>query len=96
MCCFINQLNNTSSIIQYSYRKQFHSAPTDWNEKNASSILAKHKYWTNIFILLMDEDIITGRPFWGWFKHRLEEFRKTKLEVDDNYNTQTLSNDNYT
>ena len=23
----------------------------------------------------MDEDSISGRPFWGWFRHRLEEAR---------------------
>ena len=44
----------------------------------------------------MGEDSMTGRPFWGWFKHRLEEFRKMKLKVDEDCNTQTLSNDKYT
>ena len=33
------------------------------------------------------------RPFFGWFKHRLEEFRKMILKVDEDYNAQTLSND---
>ena len=44
----------------------------------------------------MDEDSVDGRPFWGWSKHRLEEFRKMKLKVDENYKNQTLSNDKYT
>ena len=44
----------------------------------------------------MDEDSMAGRPFGGWFKHRLEEFRKMKLKVEENYNAQTLSNDKYT
>ena len=43
----------------------------------------------------MDEDSMAGRPFWGWFKHRLEEFRKMKLKVDEDYNAQTLFNDKY-
>ena len=51
-------------------------------EKNASVILDKHKYWKNIFTLLIDKDSMAGRPFWGWFKDRLEEFRKMKLRVD--------------
>ena len=38
---------------------------------------------------------MAGRSFWGWFKHRLKEFRKMKLKVDENYNAQTLSNDKY-
>ena len=62
--------------------KKFNFAPKDWNENNASSIIVKHKYWENIFTLLMDEDSMSGRPFWGWFKHRLEEFRKNKIKLD--------------
>ena len=34
-------------------------------KKNNSTITAKHKYWKNIFTLLMDEDSMTGRSFWG-------------------------------
>ena len=52
--------------------------PKDWKEKNASSIIANNTYWKNIFTLLMEGDSMAGRPFWGWFKHRLEEFRKLK------------------
>ena len=29
---------------------KFHASPTDWNEKNTSSILDKHKYW-KIYLL---------------------------------------------
>ena len=32
-------------------------------------------------------------PFWYWFKHRLEEFRKIKLKVDEDFNIQTLLHD---
>ena len=39
---------------------------------------------------------MAGRPFRGWFKHRLEKFRKMKLKVDEDYNAQTLFNDKYT
>ena len=39
---------------------------------------------------------MVGRLFWGWFKHRLKEFRKIKLKIDEDYNAQTLSNDKYT
>ena len=41
----------------------------------------------------MDEDSMGFRPFFGWFKHRLEEFRKMIRKVDEDYNAQTLSND---
>ena len=39
---------------------------------------------------------MAGHPFWGWFKYRLEEFRKIQLKVDEDYNAQTLSNDKCT
>ena len=34
-----------------------------------------HDFWKNIFVFIMDENIMSGCPFWGWFKHRLEESR---------------------
>ena len=43
----------------------------------------------------MDEDSMAGRPFWGWFKHRLEEFRKMKLKVDEDFNIRTLLHDKH-
>ena len=48
--------------------------------------MAKYKYGKNIFTLLIDEDSMAGHSFWGWFKHRLEEFRKMKSKIDDNLN----------
>ena len=96
--CAASLINGTThhQLFNIPIGKKFHLSPTDWNEKNASLILDKHKYWKNVFTLLMDEDSMVGRPFWGWFKHRLEEFRKIKLKVDEDYNAQTLSNDKYT
>ena len=35
-------------------------------------------------------------PFWGWFKHRLEEYRKKKLKIDEDFNIQTLLHDKHT
>ena len=40
--------------------------------------------------------VYSSSSFWGSLKHRLEEFRKKKLKVDDDYNTQTLLNEKYT
>ena len=48
-----------------------------------------------ISTLLMDEDSMANRPFWSWFKHRLEEFRKKKLKLDDYFNAQTLLYDKH-
>ena len=45
--------------------KVFHKPPKDWKEINASLKIAKHKYWKNIFTLLMDEDGISGCLFCG-------------------------------
>ena len=44
----------------------------------------------------MDEDSMAGRPFWGWFKHRSEEFRKIKLKVDEYLNIQLILHDKNT
>ena len=41
----------------------------------------------------MDEDSMAGRLFWGWFKHRSEEFRKIKLKVDEYLNIQLILHD---
>ena len=29
---------------------------------------------------------MAGRSFWGWFKHRLGEFRRNKIKLDEHYN----------
>ena len=68
----------------------------DWKEKNASSITAKYEYWRIIFNLLMDEESMVNRQFWGWFKHRLEEFRKMKFKIDEDLNIKLLLHDKYT
>ena len=39
---------------------------------------------------------MAGRPFWGWFKHRSEEFRKIKLKVDEYLNIQLILHDKNT
>ena len=74
----------------------FHKPPKNWKEKNTPSNIAKHKYWKNIFTLLMDEDSIAGRPFWSWFRHKLEEFRKIKLNVDEDLNIHSIFHDKRT
>ena len=44
----------------------------------------------------MNEDSMAGRPFWGWFKHRLEEFRKNIVKVDEDFNIQPICYDKRT
>ena len=36
-----------------------------------------------------------SRPCWGWFKHRLDEFRKIKFKVDEDLNIKTLLYNNH-
>ena len=71
--------------------KKFMKQPVGWTETNASVISAKFKYWSTIFTLLMDEDSMAGRPFWAWFKQRIEEFRKVNIKIDDEYNVHTMN-----
>ena len=44
----------------------------------------------------MNEDSMAEHPFWGWLKHRLEEYRKKKLKIDEDFNIQTLLHDKHT
>ena len=97
-CDGVSLINGTThhQLFNIPTGKVFHKPPKDWKEKNVSLKIAKHKYWKNIFTLLMDEDSMVGRPFWGWFKHRLEEFRTIKLKADENLNIQPIFHDKRT
>ena len=77
------------SIFQLG--KKFHKQPVGWTDTNVGVISAKFQYWSRIFTLLMDEDSMAGRPFWAWFKQRIEEFRKVNIKIDDDYNVHTIS-----
>ena len=76
--CAVLLINGTThhQLFNIPTVKVFHKPPKDWKENNASLNIAKHKYWKNIFTLLIDADSIAGRLFLGSFKNRLEEFRK--------------------
>ena len=71
--------------------KKFMKQPVGWTETNTSVISAKFQYWYMIFNLLMDEDNMTGRPFWVWFKQRIEEFIKVNISIDDDFNVCTMN-----
>ena len=34
---------------------------------------------------------MVGRPFWAWFKQRIEEFRKVNIKIVDEYNVHTMN-----
>ena len=72
--CADSFINGTThhQLLNIPTGRKIHMIPKDWKEKKSSSNIAKHKYRKNIFTLLMDEDTMASRPFWGWFKHRLE------------------------
>ena len=96
--CAASLINRTTQhqLFNIPTWKVFHKPPKDWKEENASLNIDKHNYWKNIFTLLLDEDSMAGRSFWGWFKHRLEEFRKIKLKIDEDLNTQPIFHDKRT
>ena len=78
-CCFPTRcaaslINGTThhQLFNIPTGRNFHIIPKDWEGTNDSSIIAKHKYWKNIFTLLIEEDSMVGRSFWGWSKHNLE------------------------
>ena len=39
----------------------------------------------------MNEDSMIGRPFWAWFKQRIEKFRKVNIKIDDDFNVHTIN-----
>ena len=65
--CVALLINGTTyrQLFNIPYGRNFLKHSKDWKETNASSIIAKHKYWKNIFTLLMDEDSMGGHLFWG-------------------------------
>ena len=65
--------------------------PVGWTETNGSVILAKFQYWSKIFTLLMDGDSMAGRPYWTWFKQKIEEFRKVNIKIDDYFNVHSMN-----
>ena len=34
---------------------------------------------------------MVGRPFWAWFKQKIEEFRKVNIKLDDDLNAHTMN-----
>ena len=34
---------------------------------------------------------MTRRPFWAWFKQRIEDFRKVNIKTDDNFNVHKMN-----
>ena len=43
---------------------------------NAMANKQRYRVWKIIFLFIMDKNSMYGRPFWAWFKHRVEEGRK--------------------
>ena len=82
--CATLLINETThhQVFNIPTRRNFDMILKDWKEKNASLITAKYEYWRIIFTLLMDEESMDGRQFWGLFKHRLEAFRKIKFKIE--------------
>ena len=65
--------------------KKFHDVTTNVVISNAVTSKGWHDRWRQIFLFIMDEDSMAGRPFWAWFKHRLEQARgPTLIENDGN------------
>ena len=53
--------------------QKFNNDTTNIVIKNIGGSKHWHEYRKNIFLFMMDDNSMSGRPFWGWFKHRLEE-----------------------
>ena len=41
----------------------------------AGDVASRANTWSQCFSLFMDEDSTMGRPFWAWYKRRLQESR---------------------
>ena len=45
-----------------------------------------------MFLFIMDEDSMAGRPFWAWFRHRIEEGRTPPIIQDHRAENHDLPN----
>ena len=61
--CAPSLINGTTHhhIFNIPTGRNFYKIPSDWKEKNASSIIFKHAYWRNIYIYS-----INGLRQYGW------------------------------
>jgi len=68
--------------------KQLTKAPTSMAGTNIDAIKHTSKMLESLDMLIMDESIMTGRPYWAHIKHRCEECRTPVGEVvNDAFNT---------
>ena len=80
----------TSSLIDRKTHYRSLKIPVVWRKCNVNTTNAVisnaidsnylHNYWKKICLFLMDEDSMVGRPFWAWFKRRVEEARSSSNE----------------
>ena len=54
--------------------KKFYNPTTNIIITNAEANKLCHDIWRNIFLFIMDEDSMAGRPFWAWFRHIIDAY----------------------
>lgn len=42
-----------------------------------------YDHWSPIFTLSINEDSMTSRSFWSWFRDRTEESRTMQIKIDN-------------
>ena len=70
---------------------KLHGVTTNIITYNVANSKLCHERWRNTFIFIMNKDRMAGRPFWAWFKHRLEEARSYHTISIENNEVQVLA-----
>ena len=66
--------------------KDFKKVPINLKQKNVTIVQHHCQVWRDIYMLIMDDDSITRRPFWAWFEHEAKEMRLPRpVDEDTNY-----------
>ena len=60
--------------------------------KNSEANKPQYGTSRNIFLFIMGEDSMTGRPLWAWFRHRIEERRTLPIIEADRAENDDLPN----
>eukprot|EP00957_Ditylum_brightwellii_P149990 11423444-Ditylum_brightwellii.AAC.1 len=55
--------------------KKLFKQSTDFNGTNSLDVKNWITKWHKLFLLIMDKDSMSDRPFWAWFEHKSMEAR---------------------
>ena len=83
--CAASLINGSTHcrVFKIPIGRQLYNSPTDLTfNGHLNDINQWVSKWCSCFSLFMDEDSMSGRQYWSFFKHRTEESRRPKFMED--------------